>query len=463
MCSSGHVFLERINHHCIALGLSDEAAGLFCFFLAIDFFLPVIVHKLRFQPAFWREMSQKDSDEVLFYDASAYFSEEEWKHLQQWQKELYRNVMKEIHQALISLGPLIAATVCSLRTKENEHPRDVESQTYARRLGFNNSSEESMSNPDVLLKIKNEESLHLNRPQDSEQRKANDFLGAGLPLCTTGLHLMKEEEPVSIFIDHLGAEIRESSSDPNLGHEVVSFCITDDKEAPDLDHENNMIIGNMGDWVKNRRSKAEDFKRNPCKTSPYQMASRKNNVDSFHSSVDEEQCNSQRWPEMTLQLGVEEPSVCESVFHNAAHFKGHQESLRVHRSKTHNEWESNQITCQPELQHSWRLYSCTECEKSFSRKGDLIKHKKIHTGIKPYNCTDCGKSFGRKEHLSIHKRTHTGVRPYQCSMCGKSFTQKGVLIRHQRTHTKERQHQCPECGIKFRQKGHLIAHQITHI
>ncbi|XP_069482289.1 uncharacterized protein [Ambystoma mexicanum] len=67
-------------------------------------------------------MPQQDSNKasVAFCDVATYFSEEDWTRLHEWQKELYKNVMNEIHQALISLGPLIANSVVSLRTKDKE-------------------------------------------------------------------------------------------------------------------------------------------------------------------------------------------------------------------------------------------------------------------------------------------------------------------------------------------------------
>ncbi|XP_069095180.1 uncharacterized protein [Pleurodeles waltl] len=57
---------------------------------------------------------------VTFSDVVACFSEEEWKLLHEWQNELYNKVMKEIHQAMNSLGPLIANFVFSLSAKEKE-------------------------------------------------------------------------------------------------------------------------------------------------------------------------------------------------------------------------------------------------------------------------------------------------------------------------------------------------------
>ena len=33
-----------------------------------------------------------------------------------------------------------------------------------------------------------------------------------------------------------------------------------------------------------------------------------------------------------------------------------------------------------------KSYQCTQCDKAFSEKCNLIEHNKIHTGGKPYQC-----------------------------------------------------------------------------
>ena len=62
-------------------------------------------------------------------------------------------------------------------------------------------------------------------------------------------------------------------------------------------------------------------------------------------------------------------------------------------------------------------FQCSNCNKSFTKKTDLVQHQRIHSGEKPFQCSICNKCFALKDTLVNHQRTHTGEKPFQCSIC----------------------------------------------
>uniref|UniRef100_A0A4W5RUJ9 IKAROS family zinc finger 4 n=1 Tax=Hucho hucho TaxID=62062 RepID=A0A4W5RUJ9_9TELE len=77
-----------------------------------------------------------------------------------------------------------------------------------------------------------------------------------------------------------------------------------------------------------------------------------------------------------------------------------------------------------------RPFQCTQCGASFTQKGNLLRHTKLHSGEKPFKCPFCNYACRRRDALSGHIRTHTVGKLYKCSYCGRSYKQQSTLEEH---------------------------------
>lgn len=55
-----------------------------------------------------------------------------------------------------------------------------------------------------------------------------------------------------------------------------------------------------------------------------------------------------------------------------------------------------------------RPFQCSQCGASFTQKGNLLRHIKLHSGEKPFKCHLCSYACRRRDALTGHLRTHSG-------------------------------------------------------
>ena len=104
------------------------------------------------------------------------------------------------------------------------------------------------------------------------------------------------------------------------------------------------------------------------------------------------------------------------------------------------------------------------CNKRFSQKGTLKKHRYIHTGERPFKCTikGCNKGFIQKSDLSNHITSHFNIRNFQCKVdgCKKKFKTKAQLVKHGTVHSNAKPYKCNynNCQKEFKRKASLNQH-----
>uniref|UniRef100_A0A4W5RMG1 IKAROS family zinc finger 4 n=1 Tax=Hucho hucho TaxID=62062 RepID=A0A4W5RMG1_9TELE len=108
-----------------------------------------------------------------------------------------------------------------------------------------------------------------------------------------------------------------------------------------------------------------------------------------------------------------------------------------------------------------RPFQCTQCGASFTQKGNLLRHTKLHSGEKPFKCPFCNYACRRRDALSGHIRTHTVGKLYKCSYCGRSYKQQSTLEEHlERCHNylKSLQNHQPALSTDPTTQGNIHTH-----
>ncbi|XP_078532619.1 zinc finger protein 713-like isoform X2 [Lissotriton helveticus] len=432
-----------------------------------------------------KDMAPRDSEKtpVTFCDVAAYFNEEEWKLLYEWQKDLYRNVMKEIQQALISLGPVIASSVFSLRNKEKEHLFATDQQDYKR--GHENDPALAFSSCNSeILRTQQEAETSLIQDQGLKGREGcvdpnSGFSSFSAKLetkfqahdgvdgedCNTVVHLVEEmippvikfrikQESDTLFMDYQDSEEGESTTfSKGLN---TSVNATEQPQANSLERASTSrdfgknFINNLD--VKHHPVKpVETLNAYPDYGSTQRLSTIKpKEIDRDQRPYARNECGKSFSESTTISayqqvdtlLKMYICSHCGNCFtqsaKDTAHCKNNEQAHPTVCSECQKSFDLPTNVSKDEAKDIVeKPYTCMLCGKNFRKTQSLLIHQRVHTGEKPYTCNHCGKNFRQVQHLVKHKRLHTGEKPYACNLCERRFINSSNLKRHQQIHTRE--------------------------